>query len=312
MFAAWPGLGFPAGYDVLLLEGGAVKGVAYAGAAHALEAGGALRQIRRFAGSSAGAMAAAALCAGCTAGDVTSALLEIEFAQLLDAEQLSLPPALRDLAAAGSLSEAVAAMTRAFFDAISQQERAAEVARAAGPEEARPPLRRSASGSWSVADPLDVVRRLATEFGLFRGQVLEDRVEALLLRGTGLANVTFAQLRSHTGRELRVTATSVTRQRTVYFDADSTPDLRVALAVRASSAVPFLFAPVAIGGELFVDGGALKNMPLDAFAGGRALALSIRAPTQARGGGVAVPTLGASRARPTPQASTSSNSARTR
>jgi hypothetical protein len=68
-----------------------------------------------------------------------------------------------------------------------------------------------------------------------------------------------------------------------YFDVDATPDLAIARAVRASSAVPLLFAPVEIDGELFVDGGLLKNLPYDAFdlEGHPTLALSIRTPTAA-------------------------------
>ena len=37
------------------------------------------------------------------------------------------------------------------------------------------------------------------------------------------------------------------------------------VAVRASSAIPFLFQPVRIGGRLYVDGGCLRNLPFDAF-----------------------------------------------
>ncbi|KAH8049863.1 patatin-like phospholipase [Aureococcus anophagefferens] len=49
---------------------------------------------------------------------------------------------------------------------------------------------------------------------------------------------------------LRLTATSITHQRVTYFDVVATPDLAIARAVRASSAVPLLFAPVEIDGEL--------------------------------------------------------------
>ena len=123
-----------------------------------------------------------------------------------------------------------------------------------------------------------------TEYGLFKGQRLEEHIEALLFQATGVAHVTFRQLRElRPDVALRLTATSITHQRVTYFDVDATPDLAVARAVRASSAVPLLLAPVEIDGELFVDGGLLKNLPYDAFdlEGHPTLALSIRTPTAA-------------------------------
>jgi predicted acylesterase/phospholipase RssA len=133
-------------------------------------------------------------------------------------------------------------------------------------------------------NPIDLGKRLVTEYGLFKGQRLEEHIEALLFQATGVEHVTFRQLRElRPDVALRLTATSITHQRVTYFDVDATPDLAVARAVRASSAVPLLFAPVEIDGELFVDGGLLKNLPYDAFdlEGHPTLALSIRTPTAA-------------------------------
>ncbi|KAH8070634.1 patatin-like phospholipase [Aureococcus anophagefferens] len=133
-------------------------------------------------------------------------------------------------------------------------------------------------------NPIDLGKRLVTEYGLFKGQRLEEHIEALLFQATGVAHVTFRQLRElRPDVALRLTATSITHQRVTYFDVVATPDLAIARAVRASSAVPLLFAPVEIDGELFVDGGLLKNLPYDAFdlEGHPTLALSIRTPTAA-------------------------------
>ena len=88
---------------------------------------------------------------------------------------------------------------------------------------------------------------------------------------TGTVNTTFAQLFNHTGLRLRLTGTNVHTGMLDWFDADLTPDVPVALAVRASSSIPFVFEAVPVqrvkGGPtfLYVDGGALRNLPLEAF-----------------------------------------------
>mmetsp|Transcript_8441 Transcript_8441/g.29661 ORF Transcript_8441/g.29661 Transcript_8441/m.29661 type:complete len:253 (+) Transcript_8441:822-1580(+) len=87
------------------------------------------------------------------------------------------------------------------------------------------------------------------------------------LGGKGGRNVTFSQLTELTGRRLRVSVTDVHAGRHAWLDEQSTPDLSVAEAVRASSAVPFIYPPVLLDGRLFVDGGLLRNLPFDAFDG---------------------------------------------
>ena len=248
-FKRWFGEAAVQPYDTLLLEGGCVKGVAYAGAAHALETAGALGRIRRFAGSSAGAMAAALLAAGISPGDLTTILLELDFQELLDGDTLKVPARLQGIVANHtSLAETVSALTTELLNGFRNGD-SDEV-----------------EYKSVTYNPIDLGKRLVTEYGLFKGQRLEEHIEALLFQATGVAHVTFRRLRElRPDVALRLTATSITHQRVTYFDIDATPDLAIARAVRASSAVPLLFAPVEIDGELFVDGGLLKNLPYDAF-----------------------------------------------
>ena len=65
------------GWRYLALEGGGVKGVAFAGAARALEEAGLLQRFEGFAGTSAGSQAAALLAAGFTASELEEALLRV-------------------------------------------------------------------------------------------------------------------------------------------------------------------------------------------------------------------------------------------
>jgi len=68
---------------------------------------------------------------------------------------------------------------------------------------------------------------------------------------------------------LRVTAVDRGSGRRVVFGSPGAPRAGVAEAVEASCTVPWLFAPVAIGGREYVDGGVWSPTNLDAAPAGR-------------------------------------------
>jgi NTE family protein len=69
---------------------------------------------------------------------------------------------------------------------------------------------------------------------------------------------------------LRVVAVDRDSGRRVVFGAPGAPQATVAQAVQASCSVPWIFAPVRIGGREYVDGGVWSNTNLDIAPGGRA------------------------------------------
>jgi predicted acylesterase/phospholipase RssA len=50
-----------------------------------------------------------------------------------------------------------------------------------------------------------------------------------------------------------------------YFSVDNTPHVLISEAVRASMTVPFLFKPVEIGDEFYIDGGINDGIPINVF-----------------------------------------------
>jgi NTE family protein len=101
-------------------------------------------------------------------------------------------------------------------------------------------------------------------------------IRSLLLRGLPRPPDTLAQLRAHVqdsgarfdGR-LRVAAVDRGTGRRVLFGSPRAPQATVAEAVAASCTVPWLFAPVRIGGREYVDGGVWSPTNLDAAPAGR-------------------------------------------
>lgn len=94
----------------------------------------------------------------------------------------------------------------------------------------------------------------------------------LLRTGTTCdGNALFAWLMQNTNQtlfrdspiDIKIIATDVAAGAPFLFDKKATPDLPLALACRASSAVPFVYAPVNIRGKLLADGGMVNNIPVD-------------------------------------------------
>jgi hypothetical protein len=77
--------------------------------------------------------------------------------------------------------------------------------------------------------------------------------------------------------DLQVGVTNLANGCHEYLSKDNHPNMSVSRAVRASSAVPLLFLPVAVDDNIYVDGGIQGNMPISAFPGKRALALHLKA-----------------------------------
>lgn len=113
---------------------------------------------------------------------------------------------------------------------------------------------------WITAD-----KKLFTDYGLYRGDfalsLFKDRVAEKL----GLENATFQNLQEGGGMDLRVFATNLNVKHVQEFSARKTSDVPLAAAVRASMSVPPFFTAVEINGQIFVNGGAVLDYPLQAF-----------------------------------------------
>ncbi|OBC02501.1 patatin-like phospholipase family protein [Mycobacterium sp. 852002-40037_SCH5390672] len=114
---------------------------------------------------------------------------------------------------------------------------------------------------------------LLTSDGVYRGAYVEQLLAGLL---GDLGVRTFGDLR--TGEEpeqfawsLVVTASDLSRRRLVRIPWDlrsygiDPDDFPVARAVHASSAIPYVFEPVRVGGATWVDGGLLSDFPVELF-----------------------------------------------
>lgn len=74
---------------------------------------------------------------------------------------------------------------------------------------------------------------------------------------------------------LIITTTNMTKGKSVEWFNSNKP---LALLVRASMSIPFLFKHVMIDNEIHVDGGVMNNFPIDYFQANNVIGVSIKAP----------------------------------
>ena len=182
----------------LVIEGGGVKGIAYAGAFEVLEQQGILEQVGPVAGTSAGAITATLVALRYKPDQIRSLVFNIPFEKLKD------------------------------------------------------------GGSTGLF-------RLFKRFGWFKGDYFLDLMRCLITNQTKKPVTTFKDLQDMGFRDLHVFSTDLSTGKSVELSAAATPDVEVAFAVRMSMAIPLFFASVDFKDDVFVDGGVLRNYPIDAF-----------------------------------------------
>ena len=185
-------------FQNLVLEGGGVKGIAYAGAFEVLEQQGILGKVGPVAGTSAGAITATLVALRYEPDQIRSLIFNIPFEKFKD------------------------------------------------------------GGSTGLF-------RLFKRFGWFEGDYFLDLMRCLITTQTKKPGTTFKDLKDMGFRDLHVFSTDLSTGKSKEFSAATTPGVEVALAVRMSMSIPLFFASVDFEDHLFVDGGVLRNYPIDAF-----------------------------------------------
>ena len=119
------------------------------------------------------------------------------------------------------------------------------------------------------------IYQLTHDYGLYSGHKLEQFYDSLFENKIGFPNCTFSQLYHKKRIHLRVGVCNVNTQDFVYLDYHSNPDMPISKAIRASSAIPFIFTVTEWNNELLVDGGIMGNLPTTAFLDKKCLAFNL-------------------------------------
>lgn len=102
--------------------------------------------------------------------------------------------------------------------------------------------------------------------GLSNGELIIKFIRKMIkrkIKGMDRDTVTFSDFAKHTGKNLVVLACKLPNLDKVYFSVDNYPDLDVITAIRASCSLPFIFTPITIQGDVYIDAGIINNFPHD-------------------------------------------------
>lgn len=106
---------------------------------------------------------------------------------------------------------------------------------------------------------------LLEEFGVDSGERLEALIQKFLYHKGFGPKTTFRQLKdSGKCRSLRIWAADIQMAEPIEFSAETTPDIEVVFALRASTAIPGYFIPTRHPetGRILADGGVFDNYPI--------------------------------------------------
>lgn len=113
------------------------------------------------------------------------------------------------------------------------------------------------------------IYRLVNSYGWYKGDTFRKWIADLIAKKTGNPNYTFLNLENDRGmkryKELYVVASNLSMQKPVVFSYETTPNVAIADAVRASMSIPLYFQAIKKEAHYLVDGGVTWNYPINIF-----------------------------------------------
>lgn len=220
----------------LVFEGGGVKGIVYVGALEVLEQQKVLAGVKRVGGSSAGGITALLVGLGFTVDEVKEIMGAMDFTKFQDGSD-------------------------EFWRKIPKELDFTKL---------------GVKAAKKIESVLKVIK--GKKHGVFKGDVFLEWARGMIAEKLGNPDATFADLRRimkenpELGlKEMMFTGTNISGNGPPlqYFDADNTPNVRIADAVRATMSFPGAFEAydIEINGVVstFVDGGLANNYPIEYY-----------------------------------------------
>ena len=223
--------------ESLVFKGGGIRGLGYIGATRALFEALIMPGVKRVAGSSAGAVTAIVIGLGYQQESIASLVSGVDMADLEDTNGLSGVAKFSKLLRNGYINEGdklLAKLREVIKSRITavinnyQQEHPENLAQLAA----------------LAIDPDHVTFKNISDLSQL---IPEAGIKDIYITGTRLPGAV-----DHTF-QLEI------------FSIEDTPDMEVALAGRISISMPKFFKPVEWNGSQYVDGGCLKNFPIEIF-----------------------------------------------
>lgn len=106
---------------------------------------------------------------------------------------------------------------------------------------------------------------LPLEYGICTGHTFERWFSRLVNDLTGSSDITLKDVYEKYGTTFTCAVTNISTGQPEYFNTDTHPTMKLTTAVRASMSIPFIFKPVIIDGQFYIDGGLIDNFMIAKF-----------------------------------------------
>jgi predicted acylesterase/phospholipase RssA len=118
-------------------------------------------------------------------------------------------------------------------------------------------------------DPSDLLEHsfenLIERNGLSNGDKFNNFIKIFIKNKGFDPEISLDEFYKQTSKTLTVTGCNINKEKTVYISKITFPDMKVWQAIRISCNIPFVFEPVEINKEMYIDGFILDECVLDNF-----------------------------------------------
>lgn len=109
------------------------------------------------------------------------------------------------------------------------------------------------------------LHNLVNNYALIKNPELYNTLENIFEKCNISKNITFLELYDLTKKQLDITSFNMHKCKTVIFNYQNYPNLKIIDALNMSCNLPLLFSPIEFEDDFYVDGGILDNYPLTYF-----------------------------------------------
>jgi len=255
----------------LVLSGGGVKGAGYVGWFKMAEQEGILKNIKRLAGSSAGAMTAALVASGMSAEDLETAAQNINFESVLTGKsddpiviadtslvQSELIPSFTGTYAVSRVNEEMKLSIKKYFESLEQGGVAKKI------KDSNVQLTDQEQKDLLVLEKAILPQQASVLKNVL--SFLGNKQKTHMITFHELALLAKLDARF---KELTITGYNATQQKEIYYNVQNSPNMDIAEAVRTSISLPLVFQPIKdmVTKDVLEDGGVGSNVPAEVFRG---------------------------------------------
>jgi len=130
--------------------------------------------------------------------------------------------------------------------------------------------------NFEILEPNIDCENIFTDFGFSNNDKIILTVEHFIRSKINKKDITFIELYNLTGKKLIMTGTNITDLKLEYFDYINTPNMLLTDAIRISTCVPIIFAPIKYNDKYYIDGCIASHLPIDICNSNTTLGLVIK------------------------------------